>query len=705
MSQTYKYTIVGDTQPAVKGNEQLNTSIKQVDASTKQLDTSLQKTSIESQKAFGQELETKIKATDAQIKRISGTVGLFTGTLSTAVGALGLLGIEDEQLEGFQKATLSVLALGSGVAQAITGFKDLTESRKLVNEVTLASTAAENANTAALTAQAAAAGGVTVALGNAATSIGTETVATEANTLAKAANIATDEALFAERVRLSAQGIIRTEAEIAQTFATEANTVATTGLTVATGQLTIAQRALNIVAKANPYIALASIIFAVGTAIFALTSGTKTNTDAEKANAEAREKNEAAMRKEEDASLRLAKARGASSVALAEETVKLAQNRKERAEEEFAAAQIENKFSERTQAAREAVKEATLDLEVAEAELEQTRKEARKNASKDAQDELNRLKANNKSIEGLQSYNLQLQSFIDKQKERNKLIAEEVKLSLDVAGSIEESSEGFIKRASTIPSIVQTTAETTKKTYATQALEFQAFVENLQNNLTEFLASGAGQAIQQGLSTLSGLLNEYGDLQQEAINIELDRIERRYQREIELAGENAQLKEQITKDFEARELEITRNSLEQQKNLRRAQVIVTTAQSVIDAYSSTANLPPPFGLIAGSLLAAAYIGLGSKAIANINATSLGSSDVPGGFNNIPSGGGAFSLGGAPANLPTTGVLPGLGGGRIVGAPTVGTIGQEPLRAYVLAGDVTNGVQANIALNNRRRLAG
>jgi hypothetical protein len=29
----------------------------------------------------------------------------------------------------------------------------------------------------------------------------------------------------------------------------------------------------------------------------------------------------------------------------------------------------------------------------------------------------------------------------------------------------------------------------------------------------------------------------------------------------------------------------------------------------------------------------------------------------------------------------------------------------PIRAYVLAGDVENGVQANLALNNRRRLAG
>ena len=44
------------------------------------------------------------------------------------------------------------------------------------------------------------------------------------------------------------------------------------------------------------------------------------------------------------------------------------------------------------------------------------------------------------------------------------------------------------------------------------------------------------------------------------------------------------------------------------------------------------------------------------------------------------------------------------GGRIA-TPSIGTIGQEPIRAYVLTGDISNGVQAGIALNNRRRLSG
>ena len=727
MAQTYKYTIVGDTQPAVKGNEALDASINKVDASTKQLDASAQKFGVDSQKAgldaqkaFGQELETKIKATDARIKTISGTVGLFTGTISTAVGALGLFGIDDEQIAGFQKATLSVLALGSGAAQAITGFKDLTEARKLQNEVTIASTTAENANTAALTAQAAAAGGVTVALGNAATSITSETIATEANTLSKAANIASDEALFAERVRLSAQGIVRTEAEIAQTFATEANTVATTGLTVATGQLTIAQRALNIVAKANPYIAIASILFAVGTAVFALTSATKSNTDAEKDNADARKKNEDAMRKEEDASLRLARARGASTVALAEETLKLAKNRKERAEAEFVAAQLENKFSERTVAAREAVKDATLDLEVAEAELENTREEARKKAGEDAKtaaDKAKELRDQKLEAEGLRQVIKQL--------------GDEVINSIIFA----PANPGSLLDVRNLQDIDTTLKSVFKSLEEIDLLELEDPIKFLSEEQLTIL------------KRLRGELNT--ELQQQ-----LFAREQQYKDELALFADNEDAKTRLTEEYEKDRVKIRRqfalqvardtigvtsdflntiaqinqaslelqllqaagnqaaidkinaDALEKQKKLRIAQVIVTTAESILNGFNATSTLPPPFNFIAGTALAAAYTALGAKTIQTISATTLEGSGANTGFNNIPGGvGTGFSLGGTPANLPTTGALPGLGGGRIATTPTVGTIGQEPVRAYVLAGDVTNGVQANIALNNRRRLAG
>ena len=154
-----------------------------------------------------------------------------------------------------------------------------------------------------------------------------------------------------------------------------------------------------------------------------------------------------------------------------------------------------------------------------------------------------------------------------------------------------------------------------------------------------------------------------------------------------------------------------KESFERQKGLRRAQIIVSTAEAVVNAFTSTSQIPPPFGQIIGGILAASYIALGAKSLATVNATTFdGGGAAAGGFQNIPSGGGISIPGGGgvpvgiPGAQPGGALLPGLGGGRL-GAPTIGTLEQEPVRAYVLAGDVTNGVQANIALNNRRRLAG
>jgi hypothetical protein len=194
------------------------------------------------------------------------------------------------------------------------------------------------------------------------------------------------------------------------------------------------------------------------------------------------------------------------------------------------------------------------------------------------------------------------------------------------------------------------------------------------------------QTAQDILGITSNFLNVIADVNQQSLELQL----------AQAAGNQAKI-EQINKE-----------ALERQKKLRIAQIVVSTAESVINAFTSTSQIPPPFGQIIGAALAASYVALGAKSIATVNATTLDGGSAGGGFNNIPGGGGAFSLpgGGGISTTPSTGaLLPGLGGGRVAGAPTIGTIGQEPIRAYVLAGDVTNGVQANIALNNRRRLAG
>ena len=760
MAQTYKYTIVGDTQPAVKGNEALDVSINKVDVSTKKLQTDLGKTSIEANKAFSQQLETKIKASDAQIKRISGTVGLFTGTISTAVGALGLLGIDDEQLKGFQQATLSVLALGSGAAQAITGIKDLTESRKLLTELNNASTVAENSNTAALVTNASAAESVTIAQNAAAVSITSEKTATDGNTISKGVN----------------------------TAATTVNTTATEGLTLAKRAQLLVEQALNKVQQLSigGWIAIGVAIATAAKFIYDWTQASKGEEGQLKTTIELR-RQELELLKETnrqylnaEAQLKVleagAKARGRSITEEATAEKQRAKDAIDRANKEIqllregvavgrvTQEQVQDQIDRQKILRGEAEKyyNQVIAAETLYASNIKDTNQKNKDRNKQLRDE--RLEREGITqlikLEGEELIDALIykdrpwwewtQVWVGKYKDLKEELGDVV-VTLKRVGKpvdlrnlkdLETTIEGiglaleeidFNEFEDNIAFLSREQLDILKRLRGelnsglkqqlfereqqfNQELALFADNEEAKTRLTEEYEKDrvrirreyALQLAGEILSTTNALLSELGSLQQEAINIELDKLERKYQRDLQLAGENAILKEQITRGFEARELEIQKKALAQQKNLRRAQVVTTTAESVINAFNSTSTLPPPFGQIAGSILAAAYIALGAKAISNINATTLdGGSLGTGGFNNIP-GNGGFNIpgGGGVSTAPSLGaILPGLGGGRIATTPTIGTLEQEPIRAYVLAGDVTNGVQANIALNNRRRLAG
>jgi hypothetical protein len=200
----------------------------------------------------------------------------------------------------------------------------------------------------------------------------------------------------------------------------------------------------------------------------------------------------------------------------------------------------------------------------------------------------------------------------------------------------------------------------------------------------------AVQSASEILGLTSTFLNTIADINQQTLELQLAQAK---------GNENAILA-------------IQKESLERQKKLRIAQVVVSTAESVISAFNVTANIPPPFGQIIGGILAASYVALGVKSIQNINAATIdGAGTVGGGFNNVPGGNSVFGginlQGGGSAPIspsPFSNTLPGVGGGRL-GSAGAGTIAEAPIRAYVLAGDVENGLQANYALNNRRRLAG
>ena len=119
MAQTFKYTVVGDTQPAVKGNEALDASINKVDASSKQLESSLAKS--------GEALELSLQKQDAKIKAIGGSINILGGSVELVVGSLGLIGVDEKIVGQFQKAAVSAIAFADGAKRTVDGVKNLNE--------------------------------------------------------------------------------------------------------------------------------------------------------------------------------------------------------------------------------------------------------------------------------------------------------------------------------------------------------------------------------------------------------------------------------------------------------------------------------------------------------------------------------------------------------------------------------------------------
>ena len=453
-----------------------------------------------------------------------------------------------------------------------------------------------------------------------------------------------------------------------------------------------------------------------------------------------RAEGEAALRKEEEASLALIKARGATTIQIAEEELSIARRREEAAKQELARQQTANRFSEETIKARQDVVDATNAVAVAEATLNQARLKAgeeQKKTDKELSDAATKraediakaaaaeLEARRVAEQSLVELYEQFPEFIGEGSKgqfefnteldrTNFLLNEQINLLFTLTNEYEDLGDQLeeIDFDAPVSFLSEEELDVLKSLRDARKTSLQLQLQDLRETYLEDLALFSGneevksqltekyekdraklrriyaiQTAQEIVGITSQFLTVIADINQQNLELQLAQ-----------ARGNEQAIEQINKA-----------ALERQKKLRIAQTLITTAESILNAYNATSTLPPPFNFIAGSILAASYTALGAKTIQTIQSTTLDGGSTPGGFNNIPGGGATFSLqGGATANVPSpfTNTLPGLGGGRVA-TPTVGTINeaQEPIRAYVVAGDVENGLAANVALNSRRRLAG
>ena len=678
MAQTFKYTVVGDTQPAVKGNEALDASINKVDASSKQLESSLAKS--------GEALELSLQKQDAKIKAIGGSINILGGSVELVVGSLGLIGVDEKIVGQFQKAAVSAIAFADGAKRVFEGYKEITEAKKIFAAVTKAETVAEVANTGAT--------------------------------------------------------VTNTTATVAGTVATNAGSTATKAFSFSIKGATAALRAF---ALANPFLAIIVGITAAAGAIALFAGGTKEASEEVKKLAE---ENERLKLTADDVSKGIQK-RNVELGLLGRTEFDQAKIRLGFARKDLRDAEKANNAIETERAALESLKASTEELQKLQAreiesrrveeeararvlELEFALGEASKKVSKERSEASIKASENiaRAAVKQLEDQRIATEMLIDLYTE---LYPEKV-----TGGQFEFNTE-----------LDRTNFALQEQLDVLFALNTE--YEDLSEQL-EVFTDDIGETFFS--EDQLGVFKKLRDAQKTGLQLQLEDLENTYRSDLALFTDNEEMKTQITEQYEADRAKTVRqyaiqnaqavlgitsqflntiaqinqaslelqlaqaagnqnainqinaDALEQQKKLRTAQVLVTTAESILNGFNATSTLPPPFNFIAGAALAAAYTALGAKSIQTINAVSLEGGGTGGGFNNIP-GGGGFSLpgGGGISTTPSLGaVLPGIGGGRVA-TPTIGTVAEEPIRAYVLAGDVSNGVQAGIALNNRRRLSG
>jgi hypothetical protein len=722
--QEFKYKLVGDTKPAIAANEALDASIKQVDSSTKQLDANLAKS--------GEALELSLQKQEAKIKALGGAINILGGSVELVVGSLGLIGVDEKTVGEFQKAAVSAIAFADGAKRVFEGYKEITEAKKIFSAITKAETVAETANTVATAANTTAtvAGTTATNAANTATKAFNATLLKNPYVIAAAAVAALVAGVYAlvkanEAEKKSIEELTEEYDkynEINQRRATNREReleldVEKTRLQQ--GEIAAAEKALQLAKDKLEQDEIDLIVF-------------QSKQD---------EVESTLSRLDEE----IAKKEKLVELAFREgfEQTRLGQNAEQYRDELNELYTEREKFLQREVDINQNIKKSQNEVLAAERALEKVREDARKKREDDARkakekaDKANeklaiqaakQLKDESEALNNLielteelalldgslfksrQSGQFEFNTELDR---TNFQLQEQLNIlySLnqayeDLGDQLEEVTEGasesffsaeqlevFKKLRDANKTELQLQLEGLRTTYL-EDLTLFSDNEEMKSKITEQYEEDRAElrrqyAIQTGrelLSITSNFLNTIADINQANLQLQLAQ-----------AGNNQAAIDRINQD-----------ALEKQKKLRVAQVIITTAESILNGFNTTSTLPVPFNFIAGGALALAYGALGVKTIQTINATTLQGGSSAGGFNNIPGGG--FSLpGGGGVQIPTSqgAILPGLGGGRVGRAPGTGAtidLAPEPIRAYVLAGDVTNGVQANVALNTRRRLS-
>lgn len=95
---------------------------------------------------------TNLDAIEGKIKAIGGAINVLGGSIELAVGALGLLEVDEKTTKRFQEAAASAISFADGAKRVFEGYKELREAADLFRKAQQATTAATTANTVATAA-------------------------------------------------------------------------------------------------------------------------------------------------------------------------------------------------------------------------------------------------------------------------------------------------------------------------------------------------------------------------------------------------------------------------------------------------------------------------------------------------------------------------------------------------------------------------
>lgn len=431
---------------------------------------------------------------------------------------------------------------------------------------------------------------------------------------------------------------------------------------------TKAQLANNAAVLANPYVAAAAAVAALSAAIFLLIKRTRTVITEEQRRAgalktAAKEAEQAAIAQAEfnraleieenrtENSIKLLKARGASIEEIFEAEEKLAKSRIVNARLTLAEEERQNAELEKAVAILEETERKTGGV----TEATQATRDALEANKDEVAASVTQLDNLNTELELLRTnYDSARRDLEDNPLDiKVRVVTPSGEETQETLGQYFQRQTGEIQGATVlaqpaIQSIGDEATKTTTKAYANSALAFQAFLIETNNNLNDFFEGNTGQAIASTLDAASQLTSALVE---------------------------------VTDDG-------SKEGFEASKKYKIAEVVTSSTQAAFQAFAAAQQFGPILGPILGAAQVAAIAVAANRAIGDIRSSTFDSGTI--------SGGGAGNVA-APAGF-TPG---GLGGAQQTLVTSVAPPEPGPMRAYVVTGDVTNGIEAEAQLERRR----